>query len=461
MRLTVPILVVAMLTPALALAERSPTAESTPVAAVSAKGTTDWISFQDESATRIVAGPGLGMTDPEEKDLISGDLDKDGDMDLIVARKEPFSTPGSRPNVLFINEGGMMIDRTATLAPDFLDSTDDRDVVLVDVDGDTWLDVVTVTTFDDQPRILMNLGESGGQWMGLDYDAADNRLPTFSPGPQFCAVGFGDVTGDNKADLFFVDYNNNLEDRLLVNDGDGFFSDETAARLTPDMSSSDFGTDGHILDMNGDGWNDIVKCDTLGGSGIEVLYNDGTGNFDMLDVVNGNAPYMVEPGDFSGDGKPDLFVVSDNQDVFLRNLGNDPQGRATFTDQTVTNSPNTEGFGGNVKFADMDGDGILDVLVADVDTDFFGCDRQLVILQGQGPKPAVTYSDPFGGGGRNFTLNGVFDVEAVDLNGDGRLDLWLGTCTGNRIFINTTSGPAFFGDGFEDGTTDAWAQATP
>ncbi len=422
----------------------------------------DWVTFADETATRLSAATGLGTSDPEEKDLISGDVDRDGDFDMIVARKVPFSTPGGKRNVLFLNINGVMTDQTSTLAPDFLDETDDRDVVLVDVNNDSWLDVVTVTTFAEQPRLYMNLGEDGsGVWLGFDYQPADNRLPTFSPAPQFCAVGFGDVTGDERPDLFFVDYSNGTEDRLLINDGAGFFTDETSLRMTEDMSSSSFGTDGHIVDLNDDGWNDIVKCNTLGGPGVEAIYNDGTGSFDFMETIDSSSPYMIETGDFTNDGVVDVFVVGDGQDLSKRNLGNDAQDHAEFSSDTVTNSPNTSGLGGNVKLADMNNDGLLDALIADVDTDFTGCDRQFTMLRANGTPPNITFSDPFNGADRNFTREGVFDIEAIDINGDGRLDLWIGACDGNHIFINTTPVSLPFVDGFESGNLSAWDATEP
>ena len=423
----------------------------------------DWVEFTDETDTRMVADAGVGTADDQEKDIISGDVDKDGDPDLIIVRKLPFSFPGGRSNVLFMNEDGVMTDRTSTLAPDFLDATDDRDVMLVDVDGDTWLDIVTAGTFNEPPRVLMNLREAGGTWQGFDYEASDNRMPTFSPGPQFCALGVGDVTGDGSPDLFFSDYDNSLEDRLLINDGDGFFTDETDTRMTPAMSSSVFGTDAHIVDVNGDTFLDIIKNSASGSSpppgtqpATSVLYNDGTGNFDFMDDIYNAAPYMIEPADFTRDGRVDLFIVDDGQDRYLINTGNDAQGHAQFSTNTVTNSPGTTFFGGNVKFADLDQDNILDVMVADVDTDIGGCDRRLVILRGTGTPPSVSYSDPFTGATRPWLLTGVFDIEALDIDQDGLLDLWIGTCTGNRIFINN-SDSVVFSDGFESGNADAWS----
>ncbi|MEM7350410.1 MAG: VCBS repeat-containing protein, partial [Acidobacteriota bacterium] len=404
----------------------------------------------------------VGLNDDQEKDLISGDIDKDGDTDLIVARKVPFSTPGGRPNVLFMNEDGIMTDRTASLAPDFLEDTDDRDVVMVDVDGDSWLDVVTVTTFSEQPRILMNLGDDGsGNWLGLDWVESDNRIPPFTPGPKFCAVGFGDVTGNNRPDLFFVDYDNNLEDRLLINNGNGFFTDQTDSRMTAAMSQSAFGSDSHIADMNGDGFNDLIKNNASGMSGAQpsviLLYNDGTGNFDFRDDIYTDEPYMIEIADLTGNGRLDLYVVDDAQDAYMFNTGNDGQGHAQFTTTTVTNSPNTTNFGGNTKIADLDLDGILDILVADVDTDIPGCDRELVLLQGQGTKPNITYEDPLSGAARPWLPNGVFDIEALHIDDDGVLDLWVGTCTANRIFMGTS--PGLFLNGFESGDFSAWASS--
>ncbi|MCH7890985.1 MAG: FAD-dependent oxidoreductase, partial [Gemmatimonadetes bacterium] len=64
-------------------------------------------------------------------------------IDLVVVRKEPFSTIGKRTNVLLMNEGGVLKDRTRELASasdvagdsGFLTPTNDRDVVLATGDG--------------------------------------------------------------------------------------------------------------------------------------------------------------------------------------------------------------------------------------------------------------------------------------------------------------------------------------
>lgn len=408
----------------------------------------DWVAFQDETATRLTAAASVGVSDTEEKDLFAYDVDKDGDKDLVIVRKVPFSIVGGERDVLFMNELGVMVDRTASLAPDLLDATDTRDVWIDDLDGDGWGDIVTATTFGETPRVLMNRGlDVDGNWLGFTFESA--RIPVFPIGPKFCAVAVGDVTGDKKPDLFFVDYDNTLEDRLLINDGNGFFTDQTSTRMTAAMSESNFGTDGHILDVNGDGWKDIVKNSGLSGE-MRVLYNDQNGSFDRQQFAYNGASYMVEPGDLNGDARPDLFVVDDNQDHYLFNQGNDVDGEVIWNDIQVTGSPNTEGFGGNTKVADLDADGLNDVLIADVDTDIAGCDRSMTVLRGQGTPPNVTFSDPFSGTSRSWLPTGSFDVEILDIDKDGNLDLWIGTCTGNEIQMNTSGKGIFIGD-FEDG----------
>ena len=86
----------------------------------------------------------------------------------------------------------------------------------------------------------------------------------------------------------------------------------------------------------------------------------------------------------------------------------------------------------------MNGDGFDDVVVADIDTDVPSCDRHMAILRSGGFPSYPHLRDPLSGDQRPWSTSGTFDVAVLDINGDGRLDLWCGTCDGNRIFINTT-----------------------
>src|SRR5690606_31413607 len=175
--------------------------------------------YVNETSTRLVAENGLGINDPEEKDFAYDDLDKDGDIDLIVVRKQPFTTPNGKRNVLFMNEGGVLVDRTveyATLSDDgsqgFLDLTNDRDVTIADFNGDGWLDFVTCPALNQSlpktishPRIYINLGnDENGNWLGFRYE--ESRIPQMPQAPNGCGIAAGDVTGDGFPDIYIVDY---------------------------------------------------------------------------------------------------------------------------------------------------------------------------------------------------------------------------------------------------------------
>lgn len=435
----------------------------------------DWIEFVDDTAARIVADPSVGTADNQEKDYAVGDVDKDCWTDLVVVRKVPFTNPGGRRNVLFMNENGVLTDRSATLAPAFLDATDDRDVQLVDVDGDTWLDIVTAGTFGQAPRVLRNLGRDlDGDWLGFAYEPA--RIPSFPIPPNFCSVAAGDVTGDGFADLYFVNYVINspnetrLNDRLLINNGFGSFVDETVTRLTPEMVDSVFGTSALIADWNLDGINEILKVNSsgpfAGDPNVAIFYQDGAGFFDFRHQINDIAPYMAATADFTKDGRLDLVVVDDGQDRYMVNTGNDVQGRAQFSITSVV-STGTTGFGGSARFADFDGDTIPDAIIADVDVDIPGFDRRLAILRGTGTPPTVSLTESLTGCSqsscRPWTRNGTFDAVGMHVDRDGRLDLVTGSFDGMRVFLGVGQNiaPDLFADGFEIEHAGCWSSLAP
>ena len=123
-----------------------------------------WLNFFDETNTRIVVSnitdnDDANNVDDMEKDLAVGDFDKDGFDDLVVVRKVPFSSPGAKTDLLFMNRNGVLQDETNIYAPAFLtDATDARDVICVDVNSDTWLDLFIISTFGDQPKLYINQG---------------------------------------------------------------------------------------------------------------------------------------------------------------------------------------------------------------------------------------------------------------------------------------------------------------
>ena len=411
--------------------------------------------YVNQTGQRLVADASLGSNDVEEKDYAWADLDKDGDIDLVCVRKEPFTSTGRARNVLFMNENGQLVDRTKQYAvasdvqgdEGFLTPTNDRDVIIHDVNGDTWLDMVTVTTLTDydekhlsHPRVYINLGEIDGKWQGFKFE--NDRIPEMhsSAGPRFCSLAIEDVTGDGHPDLYFGDYDSgtsqvfDYNNRLLVNNGNGYFTDESTSRLTDEMLLSAFGAASEMADMNGDGVLDIVKQTSLNPpQHIAITYNNpnNEGYFNGYDIVDQLAPYFVTVGDLNGDGRQDLVVVDDGSDHYYLNTGNGGDGFANFDMHTFEDS---DGFGGNAIIRDLNNDGHQDVIITDVDVDIPGCSRDTLIYRNLGNTPNVAFSKQNAGIPDNYLL-GVHDVAVFDINGDGWLDLVMGRCQTTEVWM--------------------------
>lgn len=439
-------------------------------------GSGGWVVFQNETGARLVADSALGANDLAEKDYAWGDVDHDGDLDIVCVRKQKFTTPGREKAVLFMNEGvaqghainGVFVDRSqqyasATNVPGdqgFMTPTNNRDVLVVDLTGDGWLDVVTATTLSDlatkvisHPRVYRNLGSVGGVWQGFRFE--EERIPLlFSlpngmPGaPRFCSVSAGDVDGDNDLDLYFTDYDQgptppfgiDIDDRLLINNGSGFFTDETAARMTGQMVASAFGTASAVEDMNGDGVRDIVKSTGLvPPQYVSIAYNNpaNEGVYNRFQTFANLAPYHVTVGDLNQDSRLDMVISDDGADKYFLNTGNDASGMATFSQRSFSfQSGADDSFAGNSRIADLNHDGFNDVIICDVDVDEPECfsGRRMHMYRNLGDLPNVTLQEQ--GGEAPWSTDGAHDVVVFDMNGDGWNDMMIGRCATTEIWIN-------------------------
>jgi hypothetical protein len=53
-----------------------------------------WVEFNEQTALRLVTDdPAVGAADTQEKDYAWGDLDRDGDMDLVPCARTPGPLP--------------------------------------------------------------------------------------------------------------------------------------------------------------------------------------------------------------------------------------------------------------------------------------------------------------------------------------------------------------------------------
>lgn len=276
-------------------------------------------------------------------------------------------------------------------------------VELADINGDGLVDILFANGGDYEAlgkpefsRVFLNQGA------GKMFKEATKE--TFGPEPMLAvrAIRVADVNADGHADIF-VASSYQTQSRLYLGDGKGAFSDVTASKL-PQVKAS-IG-DAKFGDADGDGDLDLIMADWGPGNPMQ---NQG--------------------------GRTMLWL-------------NDGTGK--FADATVERMPDAAvRFSWNLEFVDVDNDFDLDVLVSSKK----GAGGFLFENDGKGHFKDVTQ-------GRMPQYTNNYEYEAMDLNGDGYLDLITMNdgetlddgpyARRNHIFVNDGKG------GFLDASRQLW-----
>jgi hypothetical protein len=327
--------------------------------------------------------------------LALGDLDNDGDLDVVLGNG------GCLSYSVVTNDGGSLRrGRTVRVGREFVGTA----VGDLDLDGD-----VDVVFSDFENELQVGLNDGRGSF---------GTLQSFRVGRSPFQVALADLDNDGDLDAITADVvSTGLT--LFFNDGSAVFGGRTRVRTA-------LGPRGMVVvDVDGDGDLDLATSNQSAGleHRLSVHRGAGDGTFDRGDYYSASGvPNFLAAGDYDGDGLRDLVTVEQNQkaSLFLN------QGDGTFRRSTPIDLERTAV---HVISTDLTGDGNLDlVTVAAMES------LSVVPGDGTGSFGAPVFfplgSDPL-------------YVVAGDVDGDGVVDL---VCNNHRgrslsVFLNRSAAP--------------------
>ncbi|MBO8234154.1 hypothetical protein HA151_06450 [Prochlorococcus marinus XMU1419] len=366
------------------------------------------------------------------------DIDKDGDLDVMVTAQDADSIS------YWLNNGAA--DPTWGGQNLFADQFDKpHNIAIGDVDNDGDLDVVS-SSHNDHKIALLTVGQTATS--GSDYTSTSGTLEISAGATSgtFTIPILADSTPEadevvtvkftRPSNAFVSPTDGLIESNNYITTATLTITDDDALSFTAAdiATSADGAKDVKVADLDGDGDLDIISASELDDT-IAWYENDGATNptFTAADIAtSADGAKEVAIADIDGDGDLDILSVS-SEDNTLAWYENNGAANPSFTAADI----NTNLTGAHGLFvADINRDGHLDIITAssekEVPLNGFKGTNEVHINDGAA-NPSFSLLN---GGHINGSADGARSVYAADITGNGRLD-WV---SANFTDINGVSG---------------------